>query len=258
MEILLKRNKQNTSSLPSSLSPGEPLWFKDQLYIGSVGTDLGGSYTSGYPVPITGGGGSGSSTLSGLTDTVITSPTSGEILSYDSENAVWVNSAAPSSLPSQSGNSGKYLTTNGSSASWATINIPSAPGTLNTTAVTAQSTSASESLSGNISLHKVAKTGTYSDLIGTPTIPTVNNATLTIQKNGTNVATFTANASSNVTANISIRELPAVTSSDNNKVLMVVNGAWAAQTVDIQSYYTGSSSPQSTLGNNGDIYLQVN
>ena len=35
-------------------------------------------------------------------------------------------------------------------------------------------------------------------------IPTVNNATLTIQKNGSNVATFTANASSNVTANISV------------------------------------------------------
>lgn len=36
------------------------------------------------------------------------------------------------------------------------------------------------------------------------TIPTVNNATLTIQKNGTNVATFTANASSNATANITV------------------------------------------------------
>ena len=35
-------------------------------------------------------------------------------------------------------------------------------------------------------------------------IPTVNNATLTIQKNSTNVATFTANASSNVTADISV------------------------------------------------------
>lgn len=34
--------------------------------------------------------------------------------------------------------------------------------------------------------------------------PTVNNATLTIQKNGTNVATFGANASSNVTANIAV------------------------------------------------------
>lgn len=37
--------------------------------------------------------------------------------------------------------------------------------------------------------------------------PTVNDATLTIQRNGTNVATFTANASSNVTANISVPTL---------------------------------------------------
>lgn len=35
-------------------------------------------------------------------------------------------------------------------------------------------------------------------------IPTVNNAKLTIQKNGTTVNTFTANASSNVTANITV------------------------------------------------------
>lgn len=39
-------------------------------------------------------------------------------------------------------------------------------------------------------------------------IPTVNNATLTIQKNGTSVGTFSANASSNVTANI---EVPVIT-----------------------------------------------
>ncbi len=38
----------------------------------------------------------------------------------------------------------------------------------------------------------------------TSQIPTVNNATLTIQKNGTTVKTFTANASSNVTANITV------------------------------------------------------
>lgn len=37
-----------------------------------------------------------------------------------------------------------------------------------------------------------------------PTIPTVNDATLTIQKNGTTVRTFTANASSNVIANITV------------------------------------------------------
>ena len=52
---------------------------------------------------------------------------------------------------------------------------------------------------------------------GTPSIPTVNNATLTIQRNGTDVGTFTANASSNKTINITdndtIYTLPAATSS---------------------------------------------
>lgn len=53
-------------------------------------------------------------------------------------------------------------------------------------------------------LATVATSGSYNDLTNKPTIPTVNNATLTIQRNNTNVATFTANASSNVTANISV------------------------------------------------------
>lgn len=133
--------------------------------------------------------------------------------------------------------------------------IPDAPGTLDTTATTAQSTVNGEYLSGSVTLHKIAKTGTYGDLIGKPTIPTVNNATLTIQKNGTNVQTFTANASSNVTANITVNELPTVTSSDNGKVLMVVNGAWS--TVTPVSIYSGSAAPNNSQGINGDIYLQV-
>lgn len=47
-----------------------------------------------------------------------------------------------------------------------------------------------------------AVTNRYSDLDGTPTIPTVNNGTLTIQQNGITAGTFTANQSSNTTANI--------------------------------------------------------
>lgn len=46
--------------------------------------------------------------------------------------------------------------------------IPSAPGTLDTTATTAQSTAASEALSGGVTLHKISKTGTYSDLLSAP------------------------------------------------------------------------------------------
>ena len=43
-----------------------------------------------------------------------------------------------------------------------------------------------------------------SGFITSSDLPTVNNATLTIQKNGTNVQTFTDNASSDVTANITV------------------------------------------------------
>lgn len=44
----------------------------------------------------------------------------------------------------------------------------------------------------------------YDNFTNKPTIPTVNDKTLTIQKNGTKVATFTANSSTDVTANITV------------------------------------------------------
>lgn len=52
------------------------------------------------------------------------------------------------------------------------------------------------------SLATVATSGSYNDLSNKPTIPTVNDGTLTIQTNGTTVATFTANQSGNTTASI--------------------------------------------------------
>ena len=63
---------------------------------------------------------------------------------------------------------------------------------------------ASSDVTANLGLHAVATSGSYTDLTDKPSIPTVNNATLTIQKNGTDVSTFTANASSDVTANITV------------------------------------------------------
>jgi hypothetical protein len=57
-----------------------------------------------------------------------------------------------------------------------------------------------KALSSNISL-SASDVGALPD---STVIPTVNNATLTIQKNGTTVKTFTANASTDVTANITV------------------------------------------------------
>ena len=118
--------------------------------------------------------------------------------------------------------------------------IPSAPGTLNTNNTSGQSASSSESLSGTIKLHKVSKTGSYNDLLNKPTIPT-----LTSQL--TNDSGFITSEDA----------LPSVTAADNGKVLMVVNGSWAPTMIQTNVYFTGNTAPSSSLGNDGDLYLET-
>lgn len=54
----------------------------------------------------------------------------------------------------------------------------------------------------NDSFASVATSGSYNDLSNKPTIPTVNNGTLTIKQNNSVVGTFTANQSNNVDINL--------------------------------------------------------
>lgn len=42
-----------------------------------------------------------------------------------------------------------------------------------------------------------------------------------------------------------------------NKVFFAADGVQTTGGLNIVTYYTGSSAPSSSLGNNGDIYLQV-
>lgn len=49
--------------------------------------------------------------------------------------------------------------------------------------------------------------GSYNDLSNKPTIPTVNDSTITIQSNGTTIDSFTTNASSNKTINIPSKDI---------------------------------------------------
>lgn len=103
-------------------------------------------------------------------------------------------------------------------------------------------------------LATVATSGSYNDLSNKPTIPTVNNATLTIQKNGTTVKTFTANASSNVTANITVpinvseltNDAGYITSYTDNKTAQTLTRPTASTT-----YYPVASASSST--NTADV-----
>lgn len=75
--------------------------------------------------------------------------------------------------------------------------------TLKTDNTTAQSTSSSEAVagSGTINLHKIAKTGTYSDLIGTPTIDTAVNTTSTNAVQNKAIALYIASRGENLLTN---------------------------------------------------------
>lgn len=101
--------------------------------------------------------------------------------------------------------------------------------------------------------------GDYNDLINTPTIPTVNNATLTIQKNGTSVGTFTANAGTNKTINVTV---PTTTSELTNnsgfitasQVPAQVNADWNATSGAAQIL----NKPTIPTVNNGTLTIQQN
>ena len=59
--------------------------------------------------------------LDELHDVEITTPSTGQALVYDSVTTTWKNTTLTSDLPSQTGNSGKLLITNGSAASWGNV-----------------------------------------------------------------------------------------------------------------------------------------
>ena len=159
--------------------------------------------------------------------------------------------------------------------------IPSAPGTLTTTATTAQSTATNETLAGNISLHKISKTGSYNDLTDKPTIPTVpawatasakptytasevgalpTGTTLDDIADGTTrklsdyaTATNLNNLSGGTTAHTSNSAIHIPTGGTEGQVLMIQNGVPTWVTPSTITY----SSSVPTGGNDGDIWIQT-
>jgi hypothetical protein len=99
--------------------------------------------------------------------------TNGYLLTANSSATNGVEwAAAPVSLPSQTGNSGKYLTTDGSSATWGTLVVPITTGTATLTANTATTVdttalSAFTSIEYMVSLKQASKTRTSKVIVQT-------------------------------------------------------------------------------------------
>ena len=86
--------------------------------------------------------------------------------------------------------------------------------------------------------------GVFKVVANTGDIPTVNNGTLTIQKNGTNVATFTANQSTAATANITV---PTKTSDITN------DSGYITKSVNNLDNYTTTTNMNTALGKKVDV-----
>lgn len=105
-------------------------------------------------------------------------------------------------------------------------------------------------------LATVATSGSYNDLSNKPTIPTVNNATLIIQRNGSQVGTFTANASSNSTVNITVpTNNNQLTNGAGYQTSSDVNAAIASAVAGITSFSYEVVAELPAYGEKGVIYL---
>ena len=92
----------------------------------------------------------------------------------------------------------------------------------------------------------------------------MNNAAVTITSGVANLGTVLTSHQSiktinsqavTGTGNLTIREMPSVSSADNGKVLQVVNGSWTL--VSPATIISGSGTPSNSTGNDGDLYLQT-
>lgn len=151
----------------------------------------------------TSGGGGGATSFAGLDDVSLSgTPSAGQIVQYTTVGSdVKLRNVNMPSIPTvtdtYSGTSGDAMSGKAVKAALQTLD-----GSITGTPATSKTLSAFSETDGVVSATFSNISITKSQISDFPSIPTVNDATLTIQKNGTNVNTFTANASSNVTANI--------------------------------------------------------
>lgn len=126
--MVFDNSTARTTALSGVIAEGMVTYLKDtnavEKYDGSSWSAIGVGDIEAVNAGtgLTGGGSSGSVTLSLDTSSVYVIPSqsgqSGKYLTTNGTSASW---ATVDALPSQTGNSGKYLTTDGTSASWATI-----------------------------------------------------------------------------------------------------------------------------------------
>ena len=103
-------------------------------------------------------------------------------------------------------------------------------------------------------LKAVAFSGSYNDLTDKPSIPTVNNATLTVKQGGTTKGTFTANASTDVEIDLDVGGGSDIDTWDVN--VTIPSGSYVLNVSVYGVNYTDDLSNPCMVGENYDAFWQ--
>lgn len=256
-------SEQATKSVASG-TEGTPVATKGTVSNHAVSVTPSVTNTEGY---ISGGARAGTAVSVSASELV-----SGT-LTVDSSGTKDVTNYASASVPS--GTAGTPSATKGTVSNHSVSVTPSVTNITgwivgSTKTGTAVTVSASELVSGTLN---VSKSGTqdvtnYENISvpagseGTPsaTKGTVNNHSISVTPSVTNSGGYIAGGTKTGTAvNVSASELVSGSETKTaNGTYDVTNLANLVVAVPIVTYYTGSSAPSSSLGSNGDIYLQTN
>ena len=232
-------------------------------------TTLGGNFSSDYVVPsqkaiktyVDNNTGGGTATDVQINSTSITSNGIANIITNSAYNSSSNKIATMSDLPKDTGdltNNAGYIkgitSSDVTNALGYTPYNSANPNGYTSNVGTVTSVNNVSPVNGNVSL--TIPQGTVTSVNNTSpdnngnvslTIPTVNNATLTIQKNGTAVQTFTANASSDVTCNITV---PTDTNDLTNGAGFITSSALSSYQLIAQSMTPLSASGTINLSDN--------
>ena len=117
---VLKYDAQNSRWVNANESVGDTVSVNQ---VQTTGTKIATITVNNNDTDIYAPTGGGASSLSGLSDVDLTTPTDGQMLSYDNATSKWVNSNVPKELPTvTSGDEGKFLTVDGN-GNWVATTI---------------------------------------------------------------------------------------------------------------------------------------
>lgn len=171
---------------------------------GNAGTVTNGVYTSGDQT--IGGTKTFSSTITGSISGNAGTVTNGVVTTGSYANPTWITSLAETKvLPSQTGNSGKYLTTNGTSSSWVTITANPALDDLSDVTITTPATDQVLKYNGTAWVNGAAPAG--GQYFGSATVKAIaynantigENVTVTTGNNGLSAGPVTISSGFTVT-----------------------------------------------------------